>query len=134
MGSEIGDALSKEGLDVIAFEKNIARVHAARAKLCPVYVGDANRNATLEAARLDRALCAVVTIDDTQSSKAIVRSIRQKNASIPIIVRAHNREDVAVFVQMEGVHPVPEHLLVSGKLTETTLQYCGYRPGEAQQG
>ncbi len=133
MGSEIGNALSKEGLDILAFEKNIALVQKARTKLCPVYVGDAARKSTLEAAQLDKALCAVVTIDNIEFSRLIVNSIRQKNKAIPIIVRAHNADEVALFSQMENVHSVPEHLLVSQKLTEKTLKYCGYHEDEANQ-
>jgi CPA2 family monovalent cation:H+ antiporter-2 len=131
MGSEIGNALSKEGLEVLAFEKDIALVHKARAKLCPVFLGDAAKKTTLEAAQLDNALCVVVTIDDIQSSRLIVNSVRQKNASIPIIVRAHNANEVTLFEQMENVHFVPEHLLVSQKLTEETLKYCGYHEEKA---
>ena len=126
MGNEIGNALSKEGMDILGFDKDIALVQKARAKLCPVYVGDAARQSTLEAAQLDNAVCVVVTIDDPKFSNAIVNSIRQKNKTIPIIVRAHNSDEVERLEKIDNVHSVSEHLLVSQKLTEITLQYCGY--------
>lgn len=124
IGTEIASTLCKEGLKIIAFEKDIARVQHAQAKSYPVYLGSAIKKSTIEAAHLDKALCAIITIDDAAASKQIVASIRALHPHIPLIVRAHNAADFKTLDDMESVYAIPEHIIVSGKIAEKALFYC----------
>lgn len=126
IGKMIGETLSKEGLDIVGFDKNTDKVNAARSKLSPVYVGDATKKATQEAAQLDTASCVVVTIDDAQATKKIVNAVRDINTSVPIVVRAHDEDDLKNVLEQENVDVVAEHMLISSSLSEKVLKHSSY--------
>lgn len=121
IGQAIADTLCREGYEILGFDKNLARVSEARSGSRPVYLGDAAKQTTLKAAHLDTALCATITLDDPEATRAIVQSIRQSNRTIPIIVRAHNSADMEMFDQDEHTDVIAEHLLISGMLSEKIL-------------
>lgn len=124
VGQAIADTLCREGFEILGFDKNVQRVNHARSSSRPVYLGDAATKTTLNAAHLEKALCATITLDDPEATRAIVKSIRNINATIPIVVRAHNSDDLALFDQDENTDPIAEHLLISEKLSEKILSYC----------
>ncbi len=131
VGKTIGETLSKEGLDIMGFDKNADKVHVARSKLSPVYLGDAAKKSTQEAAQIDKASCVVVTIDDATATKNIVKAVRNINTTVPIVVRAHDEDDLQNVIKLENVEVVAEHILVSSSLSEKVLQRCGYTKGAA---
>jgi CPA2 family monovalent cation:H+ antiporter-2 len=126
IGRAIGERLSQEGLDIISFDKNIEKVHTFHSELCPVYYGDATKKATYDAAQIETAACVVLALDDPQATKDIVGTIRKHNTTIPIVVRAHNDDDLQSTADLENVDAVPEHLIVSDSLSGKVLQHCGY--------
>lgn len=133
IGQTIADVLTHEGLEIHGFEKNIDNVRASRAKSMPVYYGDASRKATIEAAQLDNAICAVITIDDPQTTLKIVRLIRARYQKIPLIVRSYDQTIVERLNEYEYVYIVPEHIFISLKLAEKILQNSGYQEDETMR-
>ncbi len=133
VGRTVGDILSKEGFQILGFDRSIERVHEARLKSAPVYLGNVARKTTYEAAQLDEAICVVITIDDATITKQIVKNLRSVNASIPIVVRAHNMDDVKAFSTMEKVEAIAEHMIVGTKLSEKVLLHCGYKEDETHK-
>jgi CPA2 family monovalent cation:H+ antiporter-2 len=126
VGMAIAEMLCKEGLRVISFENDLTRVHAAQLKSTSVFYGDACKKSTIEAARLEKASCAVVTTDDPKNTYDIVCSIRKLHANIPIIVRALTDGDVNKFEEQANIEAVAEHKLISEELTKITLFYYGF--------
>lgn len=124
VGRTIADTLCREGFEILGFDNNIQSVNQARSSSRPVYLGDATKKATLNAAHLEKAICATITLDDPGATRSIVESIRNINTTIPIIVRAHNSHDLEVFDQDENTEAIAEHLLISEKLSEKILNYC----------
>jgi len=124
VGQATADTLCREGYEILGFDKNIQRVNQARSSSRPVYLGDAVKKTALHAAHLDKALCATITLDDPEATRAIVQSIRAINAAIPIVVRAHNSKDLEIFAQDEHTEAIAEHLLISEKLSEKILNHC----------
>lgn len=131
IGKAIGETLGKEGLDIISFDKDMQRVHAARTALCPVYYGDATKKSTYEAAQIDTALCVVIAMNDPQATTDTVNAIRKLNSSVPIVVRAHNEDDLQNAMMLENVDTVAEHIILSESLSAKVLQHCGYQPKSA---
>tara|TARA_B100000780_G_C21111537_1_gene449225 strand:+ start:91 stop:1791 length:1701 start_codon:yes stop_codon:yes gene_type:complete len=125
VGRSIAHDLCQDGMEIIGFDKNIDIVHKARSRLSPVFVGDASKNATLEAAQIESASCIVVTIDDVTLTRDIIKKIRRISNDIPIIVRAHTQDDVAYFDQMKNVDPVSEEKVLSDQLTERIFKWSG---------
>jgi CPA2 family monovalent cation:H+ antiporter-2 len=132
VGEEIGNMLCQEGFEILGFEKNMDKVNKSRAKMAPVYLGDASRKATLTAANLENALCVVVTIDDANVTKNIIKSIRNVHSSVPVVIRAHNLEDQDAYNDFENVDAIAENILISQKLSEKVFVQCGvYEAGKA---
>lgn len=130
VGKMIGETLSKEGLEIIGFDKNADKVHTARKNLSPVYLGDAIKKSTQKAAQIDKAACIVVTIDDAKETRDIVKAVRGMNASVPIVVRAHDEVDLETVMKLDNVDAVAEHMLVSSSLSEKVLNHCSYRSAD----
>lgn len=126
IGASIAERLGNEGFDVICFDKDIATVHGARAKLCSVFYGDATRKATYDAAQIESASCVVIALNSPKDTKESARAIRNRNASVPIIIRAHSDDDFNDTSALEGVETIAEHLIISESLSAKVLQVCGY--------
>lgn len=132
VGQAIADTLCREGFEILGFDKNIESVNHARSASRPVYLGDASNKTTLNAAHLEKALCATITLDDPEATRAIIKSIRNINTTIPIVVRAHNSNDLEIFDQDKHTDAIAEHLLISANLSEKILNHCQISSNESQ--
>lgn len=133
IGRAVGENLCKEGMDILGFEKNMQIVHKVRKNSEPVYFGDATKKSTLNAAQLENAVCAVVTIDNAEATSGIVKQLRTINPSIPIVVRAHNADDMEIYASLDNVEAIPEHIIMSNKLSEKVLDQCGAHDDKKEQ-
>lgn len=124
VGRAVADALCQEGFDILGFDHNAETVNRSRSKSRSVYLGNASKRATIKAAQLEKALCAVITLDDANATKEIVKLIRKMHPHIPIIVRAHDLEDQQSLEAYEDVDAITEHTLISNKLSERVLAHC----------
>lgn len=125
MGQAIASILCQEGVDILAFDNNVDHVQSGRTRGVPVYFGDASRTHTLSAANLEKAVCAVIALDDAKAARHIINSIRKTDPKLPIIVRAQKEEDVQGFHETEQVYAIAEHTHVSMKISEKILEECG---------
>lgn len=125
VGNAVANALSKEGFEILGFDKNLEKVHHARTKLCPVFVGDAGKKATLDAAQLNQATCIVITIDDAATTKRIAKQIRQQCAHTPIVVRAHSIDDIVFYKELQNIDVIAEEMILSEHLSDTVLIQVG---------
>jgi monovalent cation:proton antiporter-2 (CPA2) family protein len=134
MGRAIADILCKEGIDILAFDKNVDHVHYGHAQGVPVYFGDASRTHTLSAANLEKAICAVIALDDIKATHRILDAIRQIDPKLPVVVRAQEEGDLAQFHKTDFVHAIPEHLHISEKISEKILEHCSHQQDKAYAG
>lgn len=125
VGQSIAEKLSNEGFQTLGFDSNIERVTEGRANSIPVYYGDAAKQNTIKAAQLEKALCAVITLDQAEDTGKIVQHIRKSNPSIPLIVRAHDAENVKDFEKYENIEIVAEYTLISAELCNKIFLRCG---------
>lgn len=132
VGQMMADNLCHEGFRILGFDSNIERVNEGRDKSAPVYYGDASKVATLKAANLDKALCAVITLDQPEATKKIVKSIRKSNSTIPLVVRAHNSKDMQEFEKYENMDVIAEPDLIGAELFNKVFTRCGIVPNGSQ--
>lgn len=123
VGKTIADKISKEGLTYIGFDKEADFVNKARSESNPVYMGDALKKNTLKAAHIDKALCVVITIDDADATKKIIKAIRSICTSTPIVVRAHTLSDAKLYDEFENVEAIAENMIISEELAEEVFKY-----------
>ncbi len=130
IGRVVADKLSKEGFTFIGFDKDINSVSKDRLKSCPIYMGDALKKNTLNAAHIEKALCVVVTIDNADATQKIVKSIRDICSNTPIVVRAHSIDDAKLYDEYTNIEAIAENVLVSKKLSAAVLKYSGQYDNE----
>ena len=127
VGHAIANSLCKEGLEILAFDKNIETVQAARKQLNPVFLGDATKKTTLEAAQLDSASCIVLTIDDAAVTKDIIHKIRALSGNAPIIVRARTSKEASLYEEMQNVTPLSEEAVLSDHMSDKAFKMLGIK-------
>lgn len=125
VGHAIADILCQEGYEFIGFDKDVETIQQARTTLSPVFLGDATKKATLDAAHLDNASCIVVTTDDAKATKHIAKSVRALCKSTPIVVRAASKQDIEFFENMENVEVLSEETLLSTHLSDIVFKQTG---------
>jgi CPA2 family monovalent cation:H+ antiporter-2 len=94
VGRSIADALSGLALPFVLVESDDRRVQHARAAGFPVIYGDATQPVVLEAAGMQRARAALVTVPAFGDVRNIVRAARHLRPDLPIIARADGPEAV----------------------------------------
>ncbi len=125
VGESVANILSREGYEILSFDKNVGKVHGARKKACSVFLGDASKKSTLEAANLDYASCIVITIDDEEATKAITSTIRKICKTTPIIVRAQSQNNLEFFERLENIEVLAEDVILSEALSDRVLKQTG---------
>ena len=124
-GQSVANILSREGFEIICFDKDAQTVHQARKNNAPVYLGDAAKKSTLKAANLDDAACIVVTIDNSIATKNITKTVRSICEDTPIVLRAHSQDDVEAFESYENIDILAEDTILSQSLSEKVLLKMG---------
>jgi K+:H+ antiporter len=90
VGQTVARVLAASGIPYVALDMDHARVSRGRADGLPLYYGDASRVDVLEAAGIDRARAAVITIDRAGEASHAVEALHQRMPGLPIFVRAHD--------------------------------------------
>jgi CPA2 family monovalent cation:H+ antiporter-2 len=94
VGRGIADALAHLNLPAVLIELDDRHVQHARLAGLPVVFGDAVQPVVLEAAGIRRARAILVTVPAFPDVRAIVRSVQQLRADLPIIARADSHDAV----------------------------------------
>ena len=115
--------LAERGVPGVGLDLDPERVAELRRMGLPVFLGDVAQKRVLEAAGVERALVAVVTIDRPDAAEALCAILRRDHPGLRILARARNRErvgrllragaDVAVAEALEG------SLELSGRVLES---------------
>jgi CPA2 family monovalent cation:H+ antiporter-2 len=126
MGRFIAENLAGEGVTVLAFDNDAARVSKAQKAGVPVYFGDATKKATLTNLDLEKAKSVVITIDNAKTTNQIVKQLRQNYPDLSLFVRAAKISQ-AQSLEAQGVTAVPEYIAVSNELMDSVLEYYGLK-------
>jgi CPA2 family monovalent cation:H+ antiporter-2 len=95
VGSEVGRGLRAAGRPVLVIEERADQADTARAEGFQVIVGNAADPAVLARANLDAAARVLVTLPEAFEAGQVVEQARRARPDLPILVRAHNEEEVA---------------------------------------
>ena len=134
-GRLVARALRDLGIPYLVLELNGATVQEARSQGEQIIYGDATSPESLEAAHADRALAIVSLLSDPDATRRMVRLVRTRVPSIPIIARARYRLEaerlqeagtsVAVAEELEASLEVLAQLLarldIAGNVIEPLL-------------
>jgi CPA2 family monovalent cation:H+ antiporter-2 len=92
VGSAVGEALETFRLPYVAVEMDPDIVRDLRSRGIPCIFGDVGQRRILEAAGVARAVLVVIAVPEDDRASLAVRYVRQLNATVPILARAHHRE------------------------------------------
>lgn len=125
VGQTVARVLSACGVSYIALDLDHARVARGRAEGMPLYFGDASRVDVLEAAGIDRAKAAVITIDRAREASQTVAALHQRMPGLPIFVRSHDMSHAQELERGGAAAVVPETVEASLQIGGILLSAVG---------
>jgi CPA2 family monovalent cation:H+ antiporter-2 len=84
--------LTAQRIAYVAIEQSVPLVENSRKRGRPVYFGDASQADLLDAAGVDRAGAAIITIDQPEPAERIVAALRRNHPDLRIIARSRDAE------------------------------------------
>ncbi len=125
VGQTVARVLSACGLSYVALDLDHARVTRCRRDGLPVYYGDACRVEVLEAAGIERARAAVITVDRSGEASHAVEALSRRMPAVPVFVRSHDLEHARRLEESGAAAVVPEAVEASLQLGGILLSSVG---------
>ena len=125
VGRRIAEFLKLENIAFIGLDADPQAIDKARSRGENVVFGNADRAEVLIAAGIGRARAVVVSYPDAHSAERVVRFIRAKNQSVPIIVRTSDDKDVGRLRAAGATEVIPEVLESGLVIAAETLVAAG---------
>jgi monovalent cation:H+ antiporter-2, CPA2 family len=90
VGSAIGEALQTFAIPFLVIERDPDIVKSLQGRRVPCLFGDAAGRGTLEAAGIATASMVIVALPDIDRARLVVRHVRERQETVPILARAHD--------------------------------------------
>ncbi len=126
VGELTGHSLAQLGVPYRVLENDLALVRRLNNSGVPAIWGDAATLELLAMAHVDRARLIVICVPDESTSLLTIANARKLNPSIPIIVRARHREEIAVLMELGATEVVVPEYEGGLELMRQTLVSLGY--------
>lgn len=92
VGRIVGQLLAQREIGYVAIDSDLLCVERARRDGAPVYFGDAARPEVLRAAGIERAVGAVITMNEPDAVARLVRELGRTQPELKIVVRGRDTE------------------------------------------
>jgi monovalent cation:H+ antiporter-2, CPA2 family len=126
-GSTIGRFMRANGVDATILDIDSDRVDTLRKMGLKVYYGDASRYDLLKVAGADEARLIIIAIDDPDTNKKLVGTVKKHFPHLKILTRARNRFDAFELLDEGITHIYRESLDTSIRLGVDALKLLGFR-------
>jgi len=130
VGRVVAFMLTREKINYIAVDSNIALVKKARNQGFPIYHGDPSTVDTLRAVGAMRANAIIFTIDDNTSLRKAVKNIAQNYKNILIISRVDDYRHGVGIRRLGANVTVPATIETGLQLGGASLQHLGIPESE----
>ena len=96
VGSFVSEQLLKAGTPLLVIEEDVDRVNRIKGKqgAPETIAGNGADPDVIRAANLEAARCVLVAVPDAFDGGQIVAQARERNASLPIVARAHSEAEI----------------------------------------
>jgi len=121
VGHRIGDIFNRVGQPFIGIDIDPSIVDKSRANGLPVFYGDICNEALLESIGAKDASVIIITVNDIETSKLIVSSLRQSNPKLSIYVQGHNSVECIELLKLGASEVVSENVEESVELARMGL-------------
>lgn len=125
VGQTVARMLDEQDIAWVAVDHDASNVKSARDKGLPVYFGDAGRHQVLDAAGVERAGAAVITMNDAKAAAAAVRALRAKLPDLPVLARARDPGHMRELLESGASTALPETTEASLMLGGAVLRVLG---------
>ncbi|GKT12034.1 MAG: monovalent cation:H+ antiporter-2, CPA2 family [Thiomicrorhabdus sp.] len=128
VGQTVGRLLHFSNQRFLALDMDILRVNEAHNAGENVYYGDAGKQTILQAAALEKAKVVMITFSDLHSSIKIIKTIRQINPDIPILIRTEDDQNLNDLIAAGATEVIPDTFESSIMLASHLLLMLGHPP------
>jgi CPA2 family monovalent cation:H+ antiporter-2 len=94
VGSFVSEQLLKAGTPLLVIEEDVDRVNRIKGQGPETIAGNGADPDVIRAANLEAARCVLVAVPDAFDGGQIVAQARERNASLPIVARAHSEAEI----------------------------------------
>ena len=125
IGQNLANILREMNISYVALDLDHSLIQQAWEAGETVFYGDSTRSEILKKAELVRASALIITFDDALIAEKIIRSARQINTNIPIVVRCKDDQYMDNLHSVGATNVVPESFEASMMLAIHVLQHMG---------
>ena len=125
VGKNICTLLQTQRLSFVALDDNPTHVHEGRKTTVPVFYGSASRTDVLQSLGIERAKMVVITLYNEQEINEAVSSISRAFPTIPILVRAKDRDHAEHLRNLGATICLAERFESSLILSRLVLNFNG---------
>ena len=125
IGQNLANILREMNIPYVALDLDHSLIQQAWEAGENVFYGDSTRAEILKKAELVRASALIITFDDALIAEKIIRSARQINTDIPIVVRCKDDQYMDNLHSVGASNVVPESFEASMMLAIHVLQHMG---------
>ena len=125
IGQNLANILREMNISYVALDLDHSLIQQAWEAGETVFYGDSTRSEILKKAELVRASVLIITFDDILIAEKIIRSARQINTNIPIVVRCKDDQYMDNLHSIGASNVVPESFVASMMLAIHVLQHMG---------
>lgn len=130
VGQTVAKLLNEAGIANVALDMDANRIARCRASGYTAYYGDATQTSVLRSIGAERAIGAVVTIDQPALANQIMTALQDVHADLPAFARARDLSHARELETLGAAEAVPEALEASLQLGAITLAAIGVKPDE----
>lgn len=132
VGRRIGEILTQAEIPFVALDSDPSTVRVNRAKGFPVFNGDVCQPGILQAVGATGAKAIIVTLNDPESTKEVVSSLRAMYPATSIFARGHNLDVCQELNWLGASGVVSENIQASLELARMTLTRVGLDEAEQE--
>jgi glutathione-regulated potassium-efflux system protein KefB len=125
VGHRVGEILTRAGLPFVALDSDPRVVRMQRAKGYPVFNGDVCQPGLLKGVGATGAEVIIVTLNDAESTKEVVSTLRELYPDISIFARGHDLDVCRELSLLGASGVVSENIEASLELASMTLTQIG---------
>lgn len=121
VGHRVGDILKLAGRPFVAIDMDPDVVKKSQANNLPVYYGDVCNKELLDSVGVGGSHIVIVTVNDLETSKLIVSSLRESNPDLAIYVRGGNSSECSQLLELGASAAVSDTIEASIELARMGL-------------
>ena len=128
-GQLVADMLRRHGKPFLVIESDPELIAVGVTQGFPVRYGNVGSSHTLDQMGLDRTSAVILTMDEPIAAQRLIRRLRARSASMPILARARDVPHAAALYRAGASYAVPYSLEASLQLSEAALVDLGVAMG-----